>query len=123
LHGTKSARLRLFIRTLYATGCRVSELCGIRLSDCEERGEAVKIRVLGKGRKERFVRIPSDLFKEARAVFGGQEWLFETSGGRPHRRCYVSDSIAALGRRVLDRKISAHVLRHSFATAHVKAGH
>jgi len=123
LNRTRSDRLRMFIRALYASGCRISELCNIHLDDCEDQGGAVKIRVMGKGKKERFIRLPAVLFDEIRKTFNGSTWLFETSNGKPYNRRYPSDQIAALGHRVLGRKISAHVLRHSFATAHVKAGH
>jgi integrase/recombinase XerD len=115
-----SARTRLFEQFLYRTGCRVSELTGIRLEDCEDLGGAVKVRILGKGSKERFVRIRAALFEEIRATFAGTTYLFETSSGRPYTRKYVSGEIAKAGRRALGRKISAHTMRHSFATLTIR---
>lgn len=119
LDACRSERQRAFIAFLYTTGCRVSEMTGIRLDQCEEMGAAVKVRVMGKGRKERFVRIPAELFNQARAVFGGQVYLYETRNGRPYAREYVSAQIKKIGHRI-GREISAHTLRHSFATRKVQ---
>jgi len=70
-------RGRGFVRFLYATGCRVSEMVGIRLTDCQANGE-VTIEVTGKGNKARRVRIPEEFYQELRITFGGSTWLFET---------------------------------------------
>lgn len=112
----RSERQRCFIRYLWQTGARVSELTGARLRDCKRTGKIVDIRIIGKGNKERHLRITSELFDDIRRVFSGREYLFETSTGRPYYRTYVSDQIAKLTLHVLGRRLSAHKLRHSFAT-------
>lgn len=113
---TASSRQKLFMRFLWTTGCRVSEMTGIKLRDCETEQGVVTITIMGKGSKEREIRIPEGLYDEIRAVFGGSTWLFETSRGKPYTRGYVSGEIAKIGKRHLGRKISAHTFRHSFAT-------
>jgi len=85
-----SPRLGCVLKFLYATGSRVSEAVGVRLSDCAEAGEIVLVRLTGKGNKEREVRVGRDLIEEIRAVYGGEEYLFETGGGKPLRREYVT---------------------------------
>ena len=115
----RSDRQRAFGRFLYSTGCRVSELCGARLDRCEPLGSTVKIRILGKGKKERFVRIPAELYGFILETFGGTVYLFETSNGKPYGREYVSAQIKKIG-RLIGREISAHSLRHSFATRKVQ---
>ena len=117
----RSDRQACFLDYLHTTGARVSELTTVKLTDCDLDGDAVKIRVRGKGGKERFLFIPVSLFNEIRRVFGGQTWLFETSGGRPYDRTYVSAQIRKLGRAVLGRTIGAHTLRHTFATEAIKS--
>jgi integrase/recombinase XerD len=104
----------------YATGCRVSEVIGIRLTDCTVDGKRVEIRVVGKGKKERTVRIPATLFNRLREIYSGQEHLFETSTGRPYGRVQASDAVKRLTARVLERPLSYHKLRHSFASAKVR---
>ena len=47
-------------------------------------------------------------------------YLFETSGGRPFSRIYVSERVHKLAREVLGRRLGAHSLRHSFATRQIR---
>ncbi len=111
-----SERGKLFVRFLYATGCRVSEMTGIRLSDCKANG-GVTIEVVGKGGKARKVRITQHLFDEIRVTFQSKAWLFETSNGTPYDRSYISHMIERQSKRALGRMVGAHALRHSAATA------
>jgi len=115
-------RLPLFIEFLAVTACRVSEMTGIRLADLREKGDYVEVRLLGKGNKERSVAVSSVVIKQIHAVFGGKKYVFETGGGKPYRREYVSNQIKKASRRVLKREMSAHTLRHVFATTALKAG-
>ena len=118
LSSCRSDRQKMFISFLNTTGCRVTEMINIKLSDCEIIGEAVKIYVMGKRSKERFLRIPLSLFEEITAVFQGITYLLETGKGKSYNRCYVSNQIHKIGLRI-GRNISAHSLRHSFATKKV----
>jgi integrase/recombinase XerD len=111
-----SAKGGLFVRFLYATGCRVSEMIGIRLPDCKVNG-GVTIEVIGKGGKARKVRIPRKLYDEIRAAFGGRKRLFETENGTQYDRSYISHMIERQSKRAIGRMVGAHALRHSAATA------
>jgi integrase/recombinase XerD len=111
-----SAKGRLFVRFLYATGCRVSEMIGVRFPDCKVNG-GVTIEVVGKCGKARKVRIPRKLYDEIRATFGGKRWLFETENGTQYDRSYISHMIERQSRRAIGRMVGAHALRHSAATA------
>lgn len=115
----RSDRQRAFIMFLYATGCRVNELTGTALSDCESQKAFYLIRVMGKGKKERRVRIETDLYNFINQTFNGKKYLFETGPGKRYQNDYISKQIATCGRRI-GRKISAHSLRHSFATNMIK---
>ena len=119
---TLSKRLPLFIEFLMFTGCRVSELIGIKLTDCKSQGEYTEIRLHGKGGKERKVKVDSGLIERIQATFEGQVFLFETASGKKYYREYISNQIKKAGKRVLDREITAHTLRHIFATEALKAG-
>ena len=115
-------RDRLILEMLYATGVRVSELVNIKVSDIT--GEEIK--VLGKGNKERIVRFGayaedildlylSDGYKKLNIK--NSEYLFLNNNGdqlttRGVR--YLLDKI--INKTTLDKKISPHMLRHSFAT-------
>jgi len=98
----------------------VSELAGARLDACRIEGSTVAIRVLGKGNKERHIRIPLELYEDIVREFGGSTYLFETGGGKPYERSYVSDQVAKIGKKVLGRRVSAHKFRHSFVTEKIR---
>ena len=120
LDGARSERQRCFMQFLWVTGCRVSEMLNITYRDLDHQGERVHIRILGKGKKERFIWLPLVLYRRIMATFGGSTYLFETGRGRRYSRCYVSNQISKLGRHVLGRRISAHTFRHSFATRKIR---
>ena len=122
IHGARSERQRCFLLFLWVTGCRVSEMLNVKLANCEV-GERVRIRILGKGRKERFVSIPYDLYMRIDRTFVGVEYLFETKTGATYSRSYVSNQIAKLGRDIISKRISAHTFRHSFATRKISETH
>ena len=115
------ARVRLIARFLYATGCRVSEALAVRYEDCKADGERIVIRLHGKARKERFVRIPAKLLKQIDREFdarrsGTRVFLFQTRNGAQYLRQYVYREIARASRRILGRKLGPHVMRKSRAS-------
>ena len=113
-------RIRMFIHFLVSTGTRVSEATGIRLQDVKPEHGFVSIRIVGKGSKERYLKVTPQLIEQIHAVFQGCIYLLERKIGKPYSRQYVSDSIRSAGRAVLKRKISAHTLRHTFATIQIQ---
>lgn len=115
-------RNRVIIRFLASTGLRVSELIGIRVRDVTENLDMYTVRVHGKGRKERHVMIPKPLMSDVVAMFRGATWLFETSTGHSYNRNNISAAIHSAGRAILGKRISAHTLRHTFATHAIKSG-
>lgn len=123
-------RDRALLAILYATGCRISEVCSLRLRDVQlTEGYC---RCLGKGSKERMVSlnpvatgaIEAYLTRErpAAATTGGDERLFLTRSGRPLSRIVAWRLIKRYAQRIgASSDISPHTLRHSFAT-HLLAG-
>ena len=97
-------------------------MTGVKLRDITPESDQVRIQVRGKGNKYRYVRIPLRFYSFIRETFKGKTYLFETSNGKPYSNPYVSNQIKKLGRQFLRKNISAHSLRHSFATWKVKKG-
>jgi integrase/recombinase XerD len=116
--------ISLMIEALWRTGLRISELLGITLKDCRYIGSGIySIRVLGKGSKERTTYMEQSFFNLCRSFFGSSSYLFKRKGKRRRSRSYVSVNIKRLAIRVLDRHdVSAHSLRHSFATHSLEQG-
>jgi integrase/recombinase XerD len=124
-------RDRAVLETLYATGCRASEVAGLRPPDLDlEKGMA---RCVGKGNKERIVPLGTrarDMLRTYLTVdrpalvqkHPETATVFVTRAGRPLSRVglwhIVKTCALAAG---LPPKVSPHTLRHSFAT-HLLAG-
>lgn len=121
-HHETPARLRLIVRTFSVTGLRVSELVNIRVTDVRQEAGHFSVRIRGKGGKERRIMLPIDLVRQIHETFGGKVWLFETTESTRYKRENVSRDITAIGHRVLGKRISAHTLRHTFATHLIKTG-
>ena len=115
-------KTRIIIEFLACTGCRVSEMRMIRLSHVRKvRSSEYKIRVLGKGRKERIVRINSGLRKRISKAFPNtQIYLFESSPGQFYSRQGVYDLVKRAGERVDIYGLHPHSLRHYFITTRLK---
>ncbi len=123
-------RDRALLETLYATGCRASEVVGLRLEDIHL--EAAFIRCIGKGRKQRVVPLGRPALAalktyltefRPRLVRGAETpWVFVSRGGKKLSREMLWVIVKKYVRRLgLPGKVSPHTLRHSFAT-HVLAG-
>jgi integrase/recombinase XerD len=124
-------RDRALLTVLYATGCRASEVTGLRLKDLQlDEGFC---RCTGKGNKERIVSlnpvaraaIEAYLRHERPALTHnghGDEPLFVTRTGRLLSRIVVWEIVKKYAARIgCGDKVSPHTLRHSFAT-HMLAG-
>ena len=105
-------RDRLIVRTIYATGVRVSELSGIRLGDIDLEGHT--IRVKGKGGKIRTVFIDGETLDEIRAFAGERREgpLFPGQMGNP----ISPRTIQFIFRKYAPAGITPHKLRHSYAS-------
>ena len=116
----RQIRIGIIVQALFETGCRVSELTEIRLGDCQM-GEFIRIRILGKGQKERNVFMKPKTFNQARTFFAGQNLLFESENGTSIFRNNVFRIIQRMSRRAgLTKIVHPHTLRHSCAMHLVK---
>lgn len=106
----------LIIHFLFKTGCRVSEMINIRLSDCDVKANIVPVRIIGKGRKVREVEIPKLLYDAIRQEYAGTKWLFESQSGAKLDRRNVWLQIKRAGRRIGLSDVHPHIFRHSRAT-------
>ena len=117
---------RAALTTAYAAGLRVSEVVGLRVGDVDSQRMVIHVRQ-GKGRKDRMVMLSTQLLAllraYVRAVRPG-EWLFP--GAVPARPLTVRSlqHACAKAARVsgLQKPVSVHTLRHSFATHLLEAG-
>ena len=123
LSAAGSERDRLIIRLLYTTGLRVSELVGLRKDDVDLEGRS--LRVMGKGGKERLVYFPAFLVEPLRRQMEStsSQWLFPSRrGGHIHYTTVERIVRRAAERAGIKKKVTPHVLRHSFATRSLEEG-
>ena len=128
LDTSKGVRDRAMLELLYSCGLRVSELTALRLSDLFF-GEGY-IRVLGKGSKQRLVPI-GNVARERVMMYmdcreskkaKDKDILFLNNRGKALTRVMIFTIIReAVERAGIDKTVSPHTFRHSFAT-HLLAG-
>lgn len=122
--GFKGARNRIIFELLYATGMRRAEL--LQLADASIDLPCSRLRVLGKGNKERMIPINQDLRQSLQDYIGIRNESFKSVH---FETLIVSDSgkplnprtLYTIVRKILEQvttieKKSPHVLRHTFAT-------
>lgn len=127
----EGTRNRAIIETLYGSGLRVSELCGLRLSRISL--EQQYMIVDGKGSKQRMVPLSPVCVSAIEAYLpergqggikpGQEDYLFLNRRGSALTRVmifYIVRNLAAAAG--ISRKVSPHTLRHSFATHLLEGG-
>ena len=123
------SRNRTVIDVLYSTGCRVSELCDINISDIDLDEKYLKLK--GKGSKQRIVPIGSMLNKNLMQYLNVRETFLQNRG----EPLFLSKSKNKLDRTAVFRIIKKtaknislqtdvhpHTLRHSAATHMLEGG-
>lgn len=119
-------RNRAMLETLYGCGLRVSELIGLKISDLYFEEDFIK--VTGKGDKQRFVPISNinktyiNIYRKEIRVHqniqkGFDDILFLNRRGRQLTRAMIFTIIRRLAEKIgIEKNISPHTFRHSFAT-------
>jgi len=124
-------RNRAIIEVLFSCGLRVSELVNLKLSDLYIDEEYV--RVMGKGSKERLVPISRKAIDELKNWFydrnlmkikpGEEDFVFLNRRGAHLTRTMILIMIKSQAKDAgIQKTISPHTLRHSFATALLEGG-
>lgn len=118
------------LETLYSSGLRVSELCGLKADDIDWNAQILRVR--GKGKKERVVPIGTPALESIRCYWRALDappvgqmpvFLARPNSLRPLSPRVVQSRLkrylVAVG---LDPRVTPHKLRHSFATHILDAG-
>ncbi|TFV93452.1 site-specific tyrosine recombinase XerD [Algoriphagus kandeliae] len=125
-------RNRAMLELLYSSGLRVSELINLKKSQIFE--DIGFLRIVGKGNKERLVPVGKDALKYLNIYLkevrnhqeiarGHEEYVFLNRRGKKLSRVMVfmiiKDSVARVG---IEKNVSPHTFRHSFATHLIEGG-
>ena len=132
LQTNEGQRNKAILETLYSCGLRVSELVNLRFEDCFF--DEGFIRVIGKGNKERLVPV-SPSVKEETTLYvqhdrsqlniqrGHESFVFLNRRGAQLTRVMIFTIIKNLAHLAgIQKNISPHTFRHSFATHLIEGG-
>lgn len=120
ISATKNIKHKCVLSLLYSAGLRRQELLDLKIEDIDSERMMIKIR-MGKGSKDRYTVLSKNLLRDLRVYF--KKWkpkvyLFEgAKPGKPYGRSTVSNILKRAATDAgIQRKVTPHMLRHSFAT-------
>jgi integrase/recombinase XerD len=120
LEAAPGLKYRAALSVAYGVGLRAAEVVSLKVSDIDSTRMVIRVEQ-GKGRKDRYVMLSPSLLELLRAYWKAkrpQGWLFP--GRDPvqplttrqlNRACHAAAVAAGI-----DKRVSLHTLRHSFAT-------
>ena len=132
LSKAEGERNRAMLETMYSCGLRVSELIDLKISDLFF--DEGFIKIVGKGNKERFIPIHfsaqkyiilymNEIRTQLKIKKGFEDTLFLNRRGKSLSRQMIFMILKDLAIKIdLNKKISPHTFRHSFATHLLKNG-
>ena len=125
IDNTNNIKHRCVVSLLYSAGLRRNEILNLKLEDIDSKRMVIKVRS-GKGNKDRFTILSEKLLGDLRKYF--LEWrpknfLFEGPG----RKAYSAESVSSIVKNAakkakIKKRVSPHMLRHSFATHLLESG-
>lgn len=130
IDGARTLTDRTMLMVLYSTGMRNAEMRSLQVRDIDSRSRLIHIQ-RGKGGRDRYVPLSATLLETLRVYWRWMKpktWLFPgTIAGwradKPITPKVVWDACqSAATRAQIEKRVSAHVLRHSYATHLLEAG-
>jgi integrase/recombinase XerD len=126
LEAISSPKYRAIIMALYAGGLRVSEGCRLRPEDIDSKRMLIRVQA-GKGNRDRYTILSTRLLEHLRdyfRIFRPKVWLFpgRTPAGHVSRKSVQRVLQSVLATSGINKHVSPHTLRHSFATHLLECG-
>jgi site-specific recombinase XerD len=123
---TANLKHKALLMVAYDSGLRLSELRHLRVDDIDSDRMTIRVR-LGKGQKDRYARLTPPLLRLLRQYwcqYRPQTWLFPgATPDKPYDLATPGQILKKLCRKAgIQKRVSMHTLRHSFATHLLEAG-
>lgn len=116
---TNNIKHRCIVALLYSSGLRRNELLNLKVTDIDSKRMMVCVK-RAKGNKDRFTVLSNELLRDLRDYYREyrpKEFLFEGARGGIYSATSILNIIDSAAKKAgIRRKISPHMLRHSFAT-------
>ena len=116
---------RAILTTIYSAGLRVSEAIALKKNDIDSKRMQIRV-TQAKGKKDRYTLLSPktlDLLRRYVLQYKPQEYLFEGPSNQPYSdRSIQSILKSALKTSAIEKRVTVHTLRHSFATHLLEAG-
>ena len=121
----RNLKHRAIVMLLYSAGLRLGECIALRPVHIDSSRMKVHVE-LGKGMKDRYTLLSERTLQTLREYFlcyQPKKWLFEGRNARQYSKRSVGKIIENAARKAkIDKNVSPHTLRHSFATHLLEAG-
>jgi len=121
---TENTKHKLIIKLLYGTGLRVSEIVNLKKQEVNFEEDLIKVN-LGKGKKDRFVKIPNSIKGDLEnySKINNSSILFSSNRGGKLTIKSIQKIVSNAGRKAkIKKRVYPHLLRHSFATHLLEQG-
>ncbi len=118
IDSTSNIKHKLIVKLLYGCGLRVSEIVSLKKEDLNFKEGLIHIK-LAKGKKDRFVKIPSSVLDELKnySALGDSNILFQSNRGGKLTIATIQAILKNSAKKAeIKKRVYPHLLRHSFAT-------
>jgi site-specific recombinase XerD len=119
IDATSNIKHRCILSLLYSAGLRRGELINLKIKDIESKRMMVRV-TQGKGNKDRYTTLSENTLKDLRKYYEDhqpKEYLFEGPNGGPYSASSIRKILNKAAKLAgIQRRVTPHMLRHSFAT-------